>query len=67
MITSAFIVGGMVGAMVGGWVANRMGRKRGLVLSQVGLKNVLVWHYCDGSIVVALMQKLGVLVGSDKK
>jgi len=34
-ITSAFIVGGMVGAMLGGWVADKIGRKRGLIISQV--------------------------------
>ena len=35
VITSAFIAGGMVGAMVGGVVADKMGRKRGLIISQV--------------------------------
>ena len=36
IITSAFIVGGMAGAMGGGFVADKIGRKRGLVVSQVG-------------------------------
>ena len=35
VITSAFIAGGMIGAMVGGLVADKMGRKRGLIISQV--------------------------------
>jgi len=35
IITSAFIVGGMAGAMGGGFVADRIGRKRGLIVSQV--------------------------------
>ena len=35
VITSAFIVGGMLGAMVGGLVADRLGRKKGLILSQM--------------------------------
>jgi MFS family permease len=34
-IVSMFVVGGMVGAMGGGYVADKMGRKRGLILSQV--------------------------------
>ena len=34
-IVSMFVVGGMVGAMGGGYVADRLGRKRGLILSQV--------------------------------
>lgn len=34
-IVSMFVVGGMVGAMGGGYVADRMGRRRGLILSQV--------------------------------
>jgi len=37
-ITCTFLVGGMVGAMIGGWVADKLGRKRGLVISQaIGL------------------------------
>lgn len=35
VITSAFIVGGMLGAMLGGLVADSLGRKKGLILSQV--------------------------------
>ena len=35
VITSAFIVGGMLGAMMGGLVADKLGRKKGLILSQV--------------------------------
>jgi SP family facilitated glucose transporter-like MFS transporter 1 len=35
IITSAFIVGGMVGAMGGGFVADKIGRKRGLIVSQI--------------------------------
>jgi len=35
IITSAFIVGGMAGAMGGGFVADKIGRKRGLVVSQI--------------------------------
>ena len=42
MITSAFIAGGMVGAMVGGVVADKMGRKRGLIISQVVIILVMV-------------------------
>ena len=34
VITSAFIVGGMLGAMLGGLVADKLGRKKGLILSQ---------------------------------
>jgi len=33
-ITSTFIIGGMFGAMVGGIVADKIGRKRGLIFSQ---------------------------------
>ena len=40
VITSAFIVGGMLGAMLGGMVADRLGRKRGEI---EGLK-VLYFH-----------------------
>ena len=35
VITSAFIVGGMLGATLGGLVADSLGRKKGLILSQV--------------------------------
>jgi len=35
IITSAFIVGGMAGAMGGGFVADKIGRKRGLIVSQI--------------------------------
>jgi len=35
IITSAFIVGGMIGAMGGGFVADKIGRKRGLIVSQI--------------------------------
>jgi len=35
IITSAFIVGGMAGAMGGGMVADKIGRKRGLIVSQI--------------------------------
>merc|ERR1719244_2451549 len=35
VITSAFIAGGMLGAMGGGVVADKIGRKRGLMVSQV--------------------------------
>jgi MFS family permease len=34
-IVSVFVVGGMAGAMSGGYVADRLGRKRGLILAQV--------------------------------
>merc|ERR1719175_586278 len=34
-IVSAYVVGGMAGAMMGGYVAERLGRKRGLIFSQV--------------------------------
>jgi MFS family permease len=30
-----FVVGGMVGAMGGGYVADRLGRRRGLIFAQV--------------------------------
>jgi len=33
LITSAFVVGGMAGALVGGSIADKLGRKRGLILS----------------------------------
>jgi len=35
IITSAFVVGGMAGAMGGGSVADKIGRKRGLIVSQI--------------------------------
>jgi len=35
IITSSFIVGGMVGAMGGGFVADKIGRKKGLIVSQI--------------------------------
>jgi len=35
LIVSIFVVGGMFGAMAGGTVAEKLGRKRGLVLSQI--------------------------------
>ena len=35
IVTSAFVVGGMAGAMGGGSVADKIGRKRGLIVSQV--------------------------------
>ncbi len=34
-IVSMFVVGGMVGAMGGGYVADRLGRRRGLIFAQV--------------------------------
>ena len=41
IITSAFIVGGMAGAMGGGYVADKIGRKKGLIVSQVSSKHLL--------------------------
>ena len=42
IITSAFIVGGMAGAMGGGMVADKIGRKRGLIVSQVQMEESLL-------------------------
>ncbi len=51
-IVSMFVVGGMVGAMGGGYVADRLGRRRGLIFAQVsaGLR------YSDLSISVTLLK-----------
>lgn len=35
LAVSAFLVGGMIGGLSGGWLANKSGRKRGLQLAQV--------------------------------
>jgi len=72
-ITSAFIVGGMVGAMGGGMVADKMGRKRGLIISQViGLlggvimavsKPLLAWEVLlVGRLVVGLTAGLNTVL-----
>ena len=42
LITSAFVVGGMAGALVGGSIADKLGRKRGLILSAVRIIEMIL-------------------------
>ena len=44
-IVSAFIVGGMVGAMIGGMVAEKVGRRRGVMASQVRIIQIFTKLY----------------------
>ena len=35
MAVNAFVVGGMIGGLSGGWLANKFGRKQGLLYTQI--------------------------------
>jgi len=35
LAVNAFVVGGMIGGLSGGWFANKLGRKKGLLVSQI--------------------------------
>ena len=73
-ITCAFLVGGMAGAMLGGWVADRLGRKRGLITSQaIGLLGALAMSLAQplnswevllvGRLIVGLTAGLNTVLG----
>jgi MFS family permease len=43
-----FVVGGMVGAMGGGYVADRLGRRRGLIFAQVSHSVRIIYYLTQG-------------------
>jgi len=51
-----FVVGGMVGAMGGGYVADRLGRRRGLIFAQVRRLGTPenIFLQCFGSALVTI-------------
>ena len=61
---SAFLVGGMVGALSGGWVAEKFGRKRGLIYTQLfSLLGAVFMGFCKSASSYEMLVIGRVLVG----